>query len=1007
MLWLVGHCGLSAQTEGFPAENDRTYIYRISHDEARKLYAGQQPEDTWFHTLVDTFSNNYYPESLPPGHYMFARAQWEQIEVRFQSVHTLSVEVLNNKRDLRLQVADSSGVAVTDARILFDQKKPIPFDPKTQTYRLKKWNKSGTLTIETPDEIAFFDLRRKYDKPLIVRRYQYFSRSKAGRWITLPFRALAFPVRYVYRGVKYRQWHLRKRARKRKQKRALKGYIVTNQPKYLPGDTVKMKAFVTDYKGRIRRDPVNLVFYGRRGKSFFERTLTPDKAGNVIFEFRLGDSLRLDQNYFLRVQPPGKNQSGYGMGLSFRYEDYELDKTRYTFEREKAVFYAGEQVVLLAEGKDKNNFTLPDAEMRLILKTESATKFHEKEVLVPDTLWTTRLALNPDGETRIVVPDSIFPAADLEVLAMAYFTNSAGEKHTKSLRFTYLQKQIEIKIALDGPDIVATAFLNGDTLETDAVLHRTNAQNLRSTMPVRLPFREKVRPFVQTYQFIAGEARQSFYILGEEARFPTGVRAFGRRTADSIFIQIQNPRGIPIHYSIQTPHRIVEEGTTEAPLFMFQKKTLGTVPYFLKYDYVWGGKSRLEEKTFQPYKKLLSVEVRQPQNISPGETVAVQIEVTDYKGRKVPGVNLTAGAITSEFGREGNYKAPQVSYKRARLPFEINHFNLRAKPVPRTTRLPLQPQWYDRMGLDSLFFYRMRHPENGVLFRYDTIVRDTFYKDLAQFAPWLVKGGLAQPIYLIYCNNKLVYWSDVDDDPPYSFVGRAGWNTLLIRTQEWEIKVDSVWLKNGHKLEMVIDLDHYGKSPRSKNIRQARTQPELTAFEKNLLKNHIFFLRTVYQNARNHLWQSPENIHIFYQKNLRNLAIGPFEGFNNLTFMVQGSFQNTFLFEPGFQYDILKNRERLYEDTRFSPKKSYKLRPPSLKRPGQLVYVPSDIRPTLPEKRFIPFSRWRHQSKPGNGRYRFLPPKDSAFMAVVLVENDSVWHIFQPQNQTIKNLLPK
>lgn len=999
---------LFAQKEGYPVESPHTYIYQLKNKEVTKIFESRklEIEDAYFHTLIDTFSTRNYQKPLPPGHYLFVKAQWEKLNLELKSVNAITAKVLTDERDFAVQVADSLGKSIESATV-FLGKKEVPFDPKTKSYRLKKWNKDGLLRIEFSNESLFYDVNRNTSKPLIVKRYWRFRSTKIGRIVTLPIRVFSFPIRYVYNGIRHRYWRLRLPFRNWFNRgKSVKGYIATNKPKYQPGDTVKVKAFITRPNGKPWNQSVDLRFFERTNKPIFVKQLTPTAKGNFEYEFVLGDSLELDKQYYLKFDPIVV-WNWEGMTQRIFYEDYQLDEVNYTLKSSQNSYQKTDKIILTAEGKDKNNLTVPDGQVKLVATTTRVVKFHSEQVYIPDTIWVSEQALSPRGETQIIMPDSLLSSVDMEVKVDAYFSNSTGEMHQKQVSFAVYRKSENMEVRIENGFLVADYFLDGDSTKTQGTLYRNTGSDIWTKETIELPFKSRISPFINEYKIEVEEEKKSIF-LHNRGSFGSKVSASGECRADSVYIQISNPHQIPVHYLIQTKNQVVERGSFEGSNFIFHRKAIRDKAYFLKLDYVWGNRNNFIEETFQPYKKLLTIEVEQSESISPGETVSTKIKVKNYKNKPAKKVNLTAGAINSQFNMASNYRAPQIQYKAPKEPFEFYKFRISKPKYPnRRKNEEMTRIWYKRMGLDSLLFYKMRFENEGVLMNYyDIVERDTFYKNVAQFSPYLIEKGKALPIYLIYCNNELVYWYDVDDDPPYSFIGQEGWNTILIRTKEWEYKIDSVWLKKGHKLELAIDVDNYGKSKFGKNIKLARTQEYLTDFEKDLLRKRIFVLRTTYKDAFNHVWQSANNIHIFRQINKRDLAIGPFKGYTNMTFLVQGGFSNNFLFEPGFQYDILKNRERLYQDTRFLGKVKHKLTRNELQKPGQLIYTPSNIKNELPEHLEIFFSAKAYQTNRGNGTYQIEAPKDSTLIAFVLEKNDTTHAIFDGRNNKFYNIQP-
>ncbi|WP_161565127.1 hypothetical protein [Okeania hirsuta] len=53
---------------------------------------------------------------------------------------------------------------------------------------------------------------------------------------------------------------------------------------------------------------------------------------------------------------------------------------------------------------------------------------------------------------------------------------------------------------------------------------------------------------------------------------------------------------------------------------------------------------------------------------------------------------------------------------------------------------------HDDLRLAKAHYYRLRLPEEGVYFQTDTLIQDSFYKTVAQFAHFVVQNGKALPV---------------------------------------------------------------------------------------------------------------------------------------------------------------------------------------------------------------------------------------------------------------------
>ncbi|MFK7907137.1 MAG: carboxypeptidase-like regulatory domain-containing protein, partial [Chitinophagales bacterium] len=334
----------------------------------------------------------------------------------------------------------------------------------------------------------------------------------------------------------------------------------------------------------------------------------------------------------------------------------------------------------------------------------------------------------------------------------------------------------------------------------------------------------------------------------------------------------------------------------------------------------------------------------------------------------------------------------------------------------RSRKETINKDWYKKLQLDEKRYYQLRFPDKGVFMQTDSIEgiapQDTFYRDIAQFAPHLVKDGKEQPIYLIYCNQNLVYYYEANPQSPYSFVGLEGYNQITIRGRDFSYTMDSVLLKKGHKLTFSIDENHYSLAKNSINIHRIAVENQFSKTELRLLKQRIFQLRTEVTGI-NYVFQDKYSIHPLQTGNNYNgktWKFGPFSSKRDLTLIRQDAFENTFLFESGFKYEIAENRERLYKSKYFDeafplPKKlADKALGESIFHPHHIIARSPDVLPT------IQYDSQNHSTQAENGWYYFeyRTPKnnENELMAVVLMANDTTRYIYGKYTRSLQNLPP-
>lgn len=997
-----------------------TAIYKITAEEAEIFFKFPETEmeDKYFHTFVDTFSTNrYLKKETLNGHFLFVKATNDELDVLLESFLTISAVPLNNRRDLAIQVVDSLGKLIEDAEVFFGKKK-LKYDKSTQAFRKKKVNKGGFLKVKANGETVFYQVNDRVKISVFKKRYYRFRSTKIGWVVTTPLRWGGKVWYFFKRGIQDSWWNWNI-FRRRKKDKSHRGYIVLNQPKYQPGDTVKVKAYLTNHKGKPLTRDLQLKFYQQYNRPISTISISPNSKGNYVYEFVLGDSLKLDQSYGLDFFYKKKKKTKRVMSHYFYYEDYQLDEVDYTFKTTKKEYGSDEKTILLAEGKDKNGWTIPDGQIELIATVGYISQYYEQEVIVPDTLWKLTQALDTRGETQLIFPAENLPAAKFRINIQAKFSNSNGELTSETVTINYDAKKKskdEIKVTLEDEFIVAKYFVDGKEQTTQAnLLMETMDINLETERKVQLPFKERINPFIEDYDF---ETENAYgYFSTEDREYQPDISAFGKQTKDSIFVTFLNPLRLPITFQLRSKNNLITKNQTDEKTFQLDLKSKNHQTVFLYYQYIWGGRSFEKKVPIHFYKNLLSIDVEQPVTVEPGQNVQFKVSVKTAKDKPAKNVNLAAGAINSQFNNLKNLKEPQVSFKSSKSPFEFDTFELEQQNGVRSNK-KITTRWYDELQLDTSLYYQVLFPKQGVHMESFAISSsDTFYQDVAQFAPYLVKDGKMEPIYLIYCNRKLVYYYGVDNSPAYSFIGLEGPNQITIRTREFVYTIENVMLKKGEKVELSIDVDNYWKSDFKKYISRKSATTELTLAEKDLLNRKIFIFKHSYPNKNVYIWQDSSNIQFFNRAYRVNnyYKLGPFYSNNKLRFLVQDEWNNTFKFEPGFNYQIQKNRERLYENKLFNFKNKIIL-PHSTprKQVGQLVFSPNKIQPKTSfydrlSNTFLKNSSRKRDSNTGHFIFNYYSgnKKDSTIYVIALIENDSTINVYRPNIRQFKYLPPK
>jgi hypothetical protein len=502
-----------------------TYIYQLNDKEAKKINKKEilMIDTTCFHTLVDTYpTDSVYSKKLSPGHYVKTHLSQNKQITEYTCIPELEIFILNNNTDLCLQVYDLNGNPISDAIVKIKSKK-LNFDKKTQSYVDKKSNKKGLLSVTYKGNTSYYHLDRSYNNSALLRGSKTVLSQTPLKYVWIPVAFIADIPADTYRSIK-KGWpqgtiyltrnyftHLGEKINCLIDNDECDysgfldkytGYLVYNKPQYLPGDTVKFKAFVTNRKGKPVNDSVAILLYDAgMGKTITLARLYPYSKGAYEYQFFLHDSLnlKLDRRYILALGKINKPWLRY-IDEQFRYEDYELSKINLNIRSVNKEHYRNTPLTLFATATDENNLNLPDAYVKVLGKPLKTNLYFDDLTFIPDTLLYFDKSIDPNGETKIEIADSLFPKANFDYELSFTLLTSDNKRFVTKEKFTYLYLRENYDIALIDDSLEFIYSENGIRKPRQiniSALDNFNNKNdiLSSVTPCKIP----LNPYFSTY----------------------------------------------------------------------------------------------------------------------------------------------------------------------------------------------------------------------------------------------------------------------------------------------------------------------------------------------------------------------------------------------------------------------------------------------------------------------------------------------------------------------------
>ena len=203
----------------------------------------------------------------------------------------------------------------------------------------------------------------------------------------------------------------------------------------------------------------------------------------------------------------------------------------------------------------------------------------------------------------------------------------------------------------------------------------------------------------------------------------------------NVRLVVNNPAKFPFWYTICMGDKTIAKGyATELD---FARKDNGRKGYSMQIAYLQGENARTIRGELPFTEKNISMEVKTAATVYPGQSAKVEVAVKDRKGRPVKNADVTAYAFTSKF----EALPPEVTiYGKSASGKAITPKNYEADEdfLYNTHSRMDWPLWRQRMGLDSIEYYKFLYPEPFYAYTEEAPGR------LTQLSPYVVVDGEVQ-----------------------------------------------------------------------------------------------------------------------------------------------------------------------------------------------------------------------------------------------------------------------
>lgn len=952
----------------------QTLVYRIPADTAEKyirktvVYPDRYLSQTPFATaLSDTFK----AETLPVGTYVIVSTEHNQLVTEVYCKSNLVAMPLNDRRRVLLEIKnEQSGRYITNATVTVNGRS-ASYIAAANAYRINSRKPDDALIkVSVPGDTLLVDLVNNEDDPPRVwsQWWKNFRNSRTGKIVSWP----VTKMKRVFDGSnKYRY-------KSNKNANAGSGYVLFNQPKYKPQDTVKLKAYILNKKWKPFKQALD-VYIQYYDKQYIDKKLATLKSatdGAYIYEFLPGDSLPGDKSYSI-VFKTAKGQRL--LSGSFRIEDYVLDEVAsYKLRADKEVYTRRDTLSIFAEAKDVNGLAVMDGRVNFYVLAGQISNWYTDREFVSDTLWHDEKALDVNTETHFYFPLNTLPAVDMQLELVAEFRNSNNELEVERETVSFLHQQHAIEVKLEGKRLIAHYLKDGHSTPASGWVKK---QERETADAISFPYETDIDAYTSSYLFttVAGDDKK---VISETFE-PEGYQlVFGRvQQHDTAGFTLDNPNRLLIHYTILNNNKVVSYGADSAAVVTGKVIIPVGKIYTLKWSYWWAGEERTGMQSLARLDKILKAEISGAGTIYPGQTDTIKVKVRDYLDRKAGNVNLTALSYNGQFGN--NVNVPEPPYLRKyRSRGQILLGNYETEETGLVLRHPLGKNtgWITTLSLDTMAFYQLLFPEKP--YRATATLISDFTPQLAVYA---VQKGVPQEIYLLYLNRQLAYYNGVTDKSVYAFPVAPGYVQIGIRLRDKYIQIDSIYMQPYYKQDISFDLD---KLPGNAKV---TPMPETyTNNERLQIETSVWQLQNDYRTNQAYVWQRHKLVYI---GNGRPHLIGPFLPGENLQYYKPDDFAFSFPFEAGYEYKLTPGIARLEKKSLFGTQPEIWL--PVVKNTawplGDTIVAPPEMRLAAPKPRMTrlrvnDYSYQSPRSFNDKGKLLIKMPKDSSFQYGLLYE---------------------
>lgn len=855
------------------------WIYKVPLDSVyAKAYLQRDvdPNEYWLqkpYAIVPVSKVDSAMDSpLEPGYYLVVHAVDNNIRLQIKRKQGFDVLLSELRKDFYMDVRDNNGDMVNHAKIIH-QGKQVAYNDAIEGYPLTIKD-DDNISVSIGDDIVFYTCSKKK----IVRHKPY----------------------------NYNDYY------DNQQPSYYKGYLVTNQPKYRIGDTVKYKAYILEEDDNYPADePLQVSLSQVYSKTYAIHSCLPAEKAVYFNEFVLGDSLKSGL-YSLTLRG---ERTGNIISQQFLVDDYLLDQTILQVKGENLPMYQpGDSIHLYGYAATANGLPVLDGKLEITV-LPAFSKTNARSVFIPDTLYHRTMDVSPAGETYLGFSTAGFPDADMNLHCMVRLTNSNFETQDTSFTLKYSTAPYYLKVGQSGSKIIAQAIRNKKSVS--GVKGKFHFRNTRTD--IIFPHEHSIKSSDRQvqYELLKDKERieMQYYSITADS-----MMALDEFVNDTAILHIINPQHIKSRYTIFSGNKFIAEGMISGDTTLKARNRKG-YDITVMLNYIWAGNAQTKRFEIKRPDKHILIGMQKKDIVYPGQQDNITISLKDLSGAPVTNTNLTVLAFNTQF-KEDNVPLPAADV--------IRHQGLDADKYDKSISLrsysfykvlQLSRAWLKRCGADTMFFYDKLALNRERIASYSFSLED---KDApSQVAIYIRRNNqFVRPAYILARGVPIyIGIADASTDPDNMAIA-SGTYTFYVRTATDGYTIKDIDIFPHTKNNIFIDGDSISYS-------QSVDQPckvlhdtladTLSYTERDVLARHLFQFRNELSSPAYFSQAYPAYLRLQSEYRNRNhnytylnyQLIGPFNMYDSILFIQPGNVQLRFMPESGYITSIRRNMMRV------------------------------------------------------------------------------------------------